>query len=289
MKQVALPLLLICALTACGKSATPALADTETGSPSKVQSPQVEHDVRPVVTKDVPLDQYVEVTASGTDPTPQQGFDLIAFNGAMSQVDPALPADFDDLANASSKDYYNTQDAFKKKELLATLQPKLEQRMAHFRRSPFIYSEYRFTNNIEGYDFNRGAFPVNVFKGYNKLYAGPEVGPIGLMYDFQLKNKEAVSYFPVPDQELAQRIETLRNSGKPPYLRVYFAAQPKPKNENATAFHHYMTSEIPLTVTNMQLIDRDGSVLASYKPGPQDAADKPSQVPANAASIANEI
>lgn len=287
MKQVALPLLLICALSACGKSEAPSASAPQSGSDPE---PQVAaENPKPIVTN-VPLDRYVEVADSSEDMKPQQGFDLVALNAAVSQVDSALPVDFEVLANSTSKEYFKTQDAFKKKELLATLKPKLEERIGYFQANPYIATVYNYSNNIEAYDFNRGGFPVNVFKGNRFLYAGDTgYGNSGLMYGFNVKNEAEATFFPVSNEELAKRIETMRTSGETPRLKAYFTAETKPKSNNATAFHHYFTAEIPLTVTALQLIGRDGTVLATYVPGAEGAPAKPSQVPANAASIANDL
>ena len=284
MKPVALlPVLFVCVLSACGKSDSPSAAPQSAGL-SDAQMTETKAETKLAVAKNIALDQYVEVVSAGLDPTPQQSFDLIAFNAAISQVDPSMPADFDLLARLSSKDYDRTQDAFKKRELLASIQPKLEERMAHFQANPYIVTVYTYKNNIEGYDFTRNAFPVNVFKADRILFAGN-----GLLFDYDLKNEAAASYLPVSDQELAKRIETLRTGGKSPRLKVYFASTIKPKDPNNTAFNHYLSDGIPLTVTHMQLVDRDGTVLADYTPNQSDTPQASSEVKANAASIANDI
>jgi hypothetical protein len=270
--------LLMSVLSACGKSEAPV---TEPENSANTQQAASEGP-RPKEATNVPLDRYVVVGDPDSDPA--QGFDLIAFNAAISQIDPAMPPDFDLLASLSSKDYERTQDAFKKRELLAQLQPKLEERMAYFQANPYIATVYIYKNNIEGYDFSRNAFPVNVFKATRALFAGN-----GLLEHYTLKNEAAVAFFPVSDQELAKRIETLRTGEKPPRLKVYFASATKPKDPNNTAFNHYLTDEIPLTVTHMQLVDRDGTVLADYAPDQSDSPEASSDVQANAASIANDI
>lgn len=136
MKSVALtPVLLVCFLAACGKPETAASASQPEGKPD---APVAGHAPKPKAARNVPLEQYVEVSNGIYSFTPEQGFEVIAFNAAISQVDPKLPPDFDLLARLSSKEYDRTQDAFKKRELLATLQPKLEERIAHFQASPYV-------------------------------------------------------------------------------------------------------------------------------------------------------
>ena len=200
MKQVALPLLLVCALSACGKSDQPAATTSEPDSSPKAQ--EAIQPSRPKAATYVPLSRYVEVGDPRTDSA--QGLDLVALNAAVSQVDSALPVDFDVLANSTSKDYFQTQDSFKKKELLVSMQPKLEERIAYFQTNPYIATVYNYSNNIEGYDFNRGGFPVNVFKGYQTLYAGDTgYGNSGLMYHFTLKNEPFPDpYFTFPVKKL---------------------------------------------------------------------------------------
>ncbi len=282
MKSVALtPVLLACFLAACGKSETAASASQPEGKPD---APVASQAPRPKEATNVPLEQYVEVSNGIYSFTPEQGFEVIAFNAAISQVDPKLPPDFDLLARLSSKDYDRTQDAFKKRELLATLQPKLEERIAHFQASPYVATVYAYKNNIEEYDFTRNAFPINVFKGDNSLFAGN-----GVLLDYRLNNKAAVSFFPVADEALAQRIEMLRTSGKTPRLKAYFVADRKPTNSNASAFNHYFTDDIPLTVTHLQLVDRDGTVLADYAPDQSSTPQPSSEVQANAASIIDDF
>lgn len=273
-------LLLSLALVACGKS--------ESNEPSDVVK-AVAHDAPADSPPDIqaPLDQYVEVGDPRSDPA--QGFDLVALNAAVSVPDPALPVDYDVLANSTSKDYYKTQDAFAKKELLTQLQPKLEARVAHFQAQPYIATVYKYTNNIEGYDFQRSGFPVNVFRGSEMLYAGDTgYGNAGILYRMNVKNAQAASFFPVSDQDLARRIESLRTSGSTPRLKVFFAASMKPKKSHITEFRHYFQDDIPLTVTHMQLVDRNGTVLADYAPAQREAQEA-SEVQANAASIANGI
>jgi len=277
MRVIVPAVMLMGVLSACGKSEAPS------DKPDYSTKPQAASEAPPPkVATNVPLDRYVEV--GNPNAHPEQGFDLIAFNAAISQVDPKLLPDFDLLARLSSKDYGRTQDAFKKRELLAALQPKLEERIAHFQANPYIATVYTYKNNIEGYDFTRNAFPVNVFKAERMLFAGN-----GLLFHYDLKNEAAASYFPVSDEALAQRIETLRTSGSTPRLKAYFAADRKPTNSNATAFNHYLTNDIPLTVTRLQLVDRDGTVLADYAPDQSGTPQASSEVQANAASIANDF
>lgn len=160
MKVMVPAVLLMAVLSACDKSEAP---NPEPGEPTKAEV--ASRAPKPKAATNVPLEQYVEVSNGIYSFTPEQGFEVIAFNAAISQVDPKLPPDFDLLARLSSKDYDRTQDAFKKRELLATLQPKLEERIAHFQASPYVATVYAYKNNIEGYDFTRNAFPINVFKG----------------------------------------------------------------------------------------------------------------------------
>lgn len=279
MKVMVPAVLLMAVLSACGESEAP---KPEPGEPTKAEV--ASQAPKPKAATNVPLEQYVEVSNGIYSFTPEQGFEVIAFNAAISQVDPKLPPDFDLLARLSSKDYDRTQDAFKKRELLATLQPKLEERIAHFQASPYVATVYAYKNNIEGYDFTRNAFPINVFKGDNSLFAGN-----GVLLDYRLNNKAAVSFFPVADEALAQRIEMLRTSGKTPRLKAYFVADRKPTNSNASAFNQYFTDDIPLTATHLQLVDRDGTVLADYAPDQSSTPQPSSEVQANAASIIDDF
>lgn len=271
--------LLVAFLSGCGKSEVPSSEQGE-GAKASMSS----EGARSKAPTNVPLEQYVELSNSIDRFTPQQGFDLVALNAAVSQVDPKFPLDFDLLARLASKEYDSTQDAFKKRELMATLQPKLEERIAHFKANPYIALVYTFRNNIEGYDFTRQAFPINVFKAERFFYPGNSQ-----LIHFEVKNEAASSYFPVSDEALAKRIETLRTSGSTPRLKAYFVADRKPPNSYASAFGHYFTNEIPLTVTHLELVDRDGTVLADFAPDQSDTPKASSEVQADAASIANGI
>lgn len=287
MKSVALvPVFLAVVLTACGSSETPAAPEAADLTKAKAADPEPDQRSRVAV----PWDQYSPVANVSQGGTTEQFFDLVALNGAMSQVDPAIAVNYDTLANMSSRDYFKTKDAFAKKEMLDSLQAKLKERMEHFKRSPYVATVYEYKNNIEGYDFNRGGFPLNVFKGYNTLYAGDTgFGNMGQTVQLELKNEDAASVFVVADQELAKRIEAMRTGGQTPSVKAFFAAEPKPTNSNNSEYQHYLSAALPVTVVRMQMLGQDGKVLAEYTPGDGDTAPSHNETPANAASIANGI
>ena len=252
MKQLTVTLLaLACtlALAGCGKkdandkdAGTPAAAEgTPTGllgeaARSATEAARAANLPQPDASK--PLSSYPEL-----DSGEQLMFQYVAAS--------RLPPDFGKLAEAYSRDYRQTSDNFRKHDLLQALQPQMEQKIQQAREEPYAWMGIDDAELGE-YDFQRKGFPVGEFDGNRTRYFNDA-------YDYKLawSNRDQLRFAPVADEAAARKLEAMRtNWNDKPRLKVYFLAQSADLNDQ----------KLNALVTRVQLVSRNGQVLAEYSP-----------------------
>lgn len=167
-----------------------------------------------------------------------------------------LPPDYDKVASAYSSEYRETRDSFRKQDLLAALRPRLDAEIARARQSPYAWMLVDDAGQLGAYDFQRRGFPVQEFAEQRSRYFADNT-------DYRLAwiNRDALAFAAVADEQIARRIEQMRNDyGNQPRLKVYFFAQSADMDQR----------QVNAYVTRVQIVDREGRVLAEY--GPQPAA-----------------
>lgn len=238
-----LPMLAVLALSACGKGES-AGTDPAAGGTSAAggrfgdarEAPAAAAPGLPKADMNKPLDAYPEL---------QNGQQLMFLYTAASR----LPPDFAKLAGHYSRDYRDTSDSFRKNDLLQAIKPQLEQQIAAAAASPYAWMP---VDNVRlgAYDFDRKGFPVNEFDNDGQRYFRDNYG-----YKLSWANRDQVRFAPVTDEARARELESLRTRHRLG-LKVYFFAQSA--NLNSQTIEAY--------VTRVQVMDRDGRVLAEYGP-----------------------
>lgn len=182
----------------------------------------------------------------GDYPELQSGQQIMFLYTAASR----LPPDFAKLAEHYSRDYRNTSDSFRKNDLLQAIKPQLEQQIAAAAASPYAWMPVG-NAQLGAYDFERKGFPVNEFDNDGQRYFNDNYG-----YKLSWANRDQVRFATVPDEAQARELESLRTRHRLG-LKVYFFAQSANLNSQTIEAH----------VTRVQVVDRDGRVLAEYGPG----------------------
>jgi hypothetical protein len=206
MKKWLLAISTIAMLSACGDKkdefaveATPQSEAEATTAPAKaVELPQGD--------KSKPLDQYVELNSGA-----QLSQAYYAFSG--------LPVPYEKLAEQTSVDYRQTQDSFKKQDILKVLQPQMEQELEALKKNPYLM--LRMQVRLKNYDMQRKGFPIQGFdsNGYISYRDSDSVLTFSNTDDFQLYAQQ--------DETKARELEA--QIVKQPYegwpTRAYFFVQ----------------------------------------------------------------
>lgn len=228
-------------LCACSKSApttsTPASTPSLSGatSPAAVEQAAKQAKAASLPQPDVatPDSAYVEITK-----TNQLMFLDAAFSG--------LPPDYDKMAQAYSSEYRGTSDTFKKHDLLAALQPKLDAGIADAKAHPYI----TWTDDSPGishYDFNQHTFSV----GTVLFQQGGYLVFDDWRYRLAVTNGQAFQQLRVADEAKARTIEALVGQ-QAMHLRIYAFVQSTDGSGTPT---------VQALITKVQLLDRHNQVL----------------------------
>lgn len=163
-----------------------------------------------------------------------------------------LPPDFEKLAENFSREYRQSNDAFRKNDLLQALKPQLEQGIAQAAENPYGWVELSDAD-LQTYDFTRKGFTVGEFTSSGRYrYFNDASG-----YRYTWANGEQVAFAPVEDEAIARELEAMRSKwNATPRLKVYFYAQSADLN----------SSMVNAVVTRVQITNRSGHVLVEYGP-----------------------
>lgn len=255
IKPLAFAVLASLALTACKKDGEHA-ATAETPQPTGVlgqaatQARAAEAKVAlPQPDPNKPLTAYNELDS---------GNQIMFLYVAASK----LPPDYEKLAQSYSQEYRQSNDSFRKNDLLQAIKPQLDQRISLAAADPYGWMQVDDAQ-LGGYDFQRKGFPVGEFEDGRYRYFNDA-------YDYRLgwSNHAQLAFLPVADEALARQIEAMRTAyGNQPRLKVYFFAQAADLgNQRVNAL-----------VTRVQLTDKSGRVLAEYGPDVSVPAAMPEQ------------
>jgi len=163
-----------------------------------------------------------------------------------------LPPDYAAIASEFSSDYRDTSDTFRKQDLLTALMPQIDARIGAAVQQPYAWMEVKASDNLAGYDFQRGGFPVQEFQQEMTRYFNDAHS-----YRLTWANREALMFATVKDEAVAREIEGMRNEyNNNPRLKVYFFAQAVDLD----------SKHVKAYVTRVQITDRSGRVLAEYGP-----------------------
>lgn len=143
--------------------------------------------------KSVPLDNYVIV--KGTELL----YAYYAFSGA--------PLDYEKIAEMVSPAFNKTTDGFKRKDILKTLQPRVDEDVAKARERRYLRFDLDFTR-VDKYDFERKGFSIRDLDGDDvTLYVND--GNVS-SYKLRVDNASEFRFIPVADEGKAREIEALR-------------------------------------------------------------------------------
>lgn len=178
----------------------------------------------------------------------------------LYQVASGMPADYDKLAKAMSREYRNESDGFRRQDLLTALKPKIDAELANVKNNPYGYLAVN-GNPLEAYDFKRKGFSISEFSAAGNRYFND-------MNEYKVtwSNYRQLAFASVTNEALARQLEAMRTDySNQPQLRVYFFAQSADLN-NTT---------IKALVTAVQVTDKRGQMLLAYTPDGSVAASEP--------------
>lgn len=196
-----------------------------------------------------PLSTYPEI---------DRGMQIMFLYVAASRLPPDLPK----LAAVFSSEYRETNDSFRKNDLMAAIKPQVEIKIAEARTSPYGWMDIDDSDNLGAYDFERKGFAVEEFQSARHRY-------INDASDYKLgwANHNQVAFAPVADEAVARQLEAMRTDyGNKPRLKIYFFAQSADLN----------SQKVNAIVTRVQITDKSGRVLAEYGPDARVAPQQPS-------------
>ena len=186
-----------------------------------------------------PLSSYPEVDS---------GMQIMFLYVAASR----LPPDFTKLAETYSSEYRETNDSFRKNDLMQAIKPQLEEKIAVAKSMPYGWMDIDDSDNLGAYDFERKGFPIEEFQSGRYRYIND-----AYQYKLTWANHGQVAFAPVPDETTARQLESMRtNYSNKPRLKIYFFAQSADLNEQ----------KVNAIVTRVQITDKSGRVLAEYGP-----------------------
>lgn len=248
-KMVSLALLISVSFLIGGCSKSEETADVSPSSnekPSLQEALSVEGQKRatlkalPQADASVPLDKYIPLTS---------GNQLMFMYYALSN----MPVDYEKVASFYSREYRDTDDVFKKRDILKALIPHIDAEIAKARESR--YFQLKFRAKLGSYDFNAKGFPVkNWFEPDSYGYFEDNRG-----YRYSFTNGDKFKLLKVEDEDKARQIEALIQDYRRRYdrhmLLVYYAfAQAADPGK----------MQIKSQIVHVKLVDHLGNELLIY-------------------------
>ena len=159
-----------------------------------------------------------------------------------------LPANYDKMARSFSREYRSATDEFKKHDLLAALQPKLDAGIANAKTHPYI-TWIDDSPRLAHYDFAQKSFQVgsSLFQrgGYLTFYDNGS-------YVLAVSNGEVFRQLHVADESKARVIEALISKRRSMQLKTFAFVQTTDGSDTPT---------VQTVITKVQLLDPHGKVL----------------------------
>lgn len=160
----------------------------------------------------------------------------------------SLPVDYEKVVESYSKEYKNTNDSFKKKDILTALQPKIDQEILQAKSARYILLESKDSALLERYDFNKKSFAVKQFSDndrYTYYYDNSQ-------YTLAKTNATQFATLSVPDEAKARAIEGYLSKYTPLRTETYaYAQDADPSNQR-----------VKLEIMKFRLLSPSGEVLA---------------------------
>lgn len=254
----------IASVVAIALAATSITACSDKGS--KTAKPETEAQIFAQVKKSLPHAD-LKVPDSAYQVASNSNADLYFARLAFEEP----PINYDEIGKSIDYKYANTNDAFKKQEILQTLKPKIDQRITNAKNNRY----YVITDNylkFGHYDFDKKSFPIEKFISnagpdsshafephisiYNNNDKAPYIGPDAHI-SVIVTNPEKFTALPVSDQDTARRMEEFinMNSYNNPYnVEIYTVIQGYPKNLSRK---DYLYGEI----TKIRVVDYKGNLI----------------------------
>lgn len=159
-----------------------------------------------------------------------------------------LPVDYEQVVQSYSSEYQRTTDSFKKKDIVAALQPRIDQEIAQAKSAPYILLESTDSAPLERYDFSKKSFAVKEFSD-NDLYTYYHDNS---QYTLAKTNATQFATLSVPDEEKARAIEGYLSKYARLRVQTYlFAQDADPSNRR-----------VKLEIMKYRLLSPTGEVLA---------------------------
>lgn len=159
-----------------------------------------------------------------------------------------LPVDYEQVVESYSKEYQQTSDSFKKKDILGALKPRIDQEIAQAKSSPYLLLESTESSALERYDFAKKSFAVKDFAGsdrYTYYYDNSQ-------YRLAKTNATKFANLVVTDETKARAIEGYLSKSTGLREQIYvFAQDADPSNR-----------QVKLEIMKYRLLSPSGEVLA---------------------------
>lgn len=223
-------------ISGCSKSNEPA-STADTGGINAVLSEanmkKVATAALPQANKETPLEQYIKLDSGN-----QLMFAYYAFTG--------LPVDYEAVAERYAQDYRRTSDAFKKKDILAALKPRIDAEIAKIKEQR--YFKFDEEVNLSHFDFNKKSFAV-------QSYLVREGGYLSFndnnSYGVEITNGVQFAELKVADENTARALEKMVNDRARIVMQIYVFAQ----DANTS------NSRIKVQIVKVKLMDKHGTEL----------------------------
>lgn len=254
----------IASVVAIALAATSITACSDKGS--KTAKPETEAQIFAQVKKKLPHAD-LKVPDSAYQVASNSNADLYFARLAFEEP----PINYDAIGKSLDYKYSNTNDAFKKQEMLQALKPKIDQSISNAKNNRY----YVITDNrvkFGHYNFDKKSFPIEEFINteapdsshafeprisiYNNNDKTPYLGPDAHV-SVIVTNPEKFTELPVSDQDTARRMEEFINMNsynKPYNVEIYTVIQGFPKNTTRT---DYLYGEI----TKIRVVDYKGNLI----------------------------
>ena len=254
LPHIAVSALVVAVLAACSREAAP---PSQPATVAQALSPYAMEQARQKAEQEAQANAEQARLAALPKPDPStpdsayvpivDGSQLMFLYAANS----GLPPDYEQLAMQYSSEYRDTQDSFRKRDLLTALKPKIDAQIADARTHPYLL----WTDSspaLGHYDFDRKGFPVNTALlgdgGFGYLSGFGYGGNYQLGFD----NSLGYRFMPVADETVAKEIERLVGQYGKLSLKVHAFARSTQDNQRAVIAH----------ITKTQLIGPNQQILA---------------------------
>ncbi len=241
--KIAATALAVALLAACSKSAPDTAAPASKPSLSGALSPNaVQQAAQTAKATSLPQPDWSTPDSAYVDIT--KGSQVMFLDAAFS----GMPANYDKMAQTYSSAYRMESDTFKKHDLLAAIQPKLDAAIAEAKAHPYI-AWTDGTPQLGPYDFGTHSFPDSsaLFTSNGYVSFTDAFG-----YNLGVTNGTAFQRFVVTDEATARTIESLRGQWQALHFKIFAFVQGTDESQTPT---------VQALITKVQILGKNGQVL----------------------------